>query len=91
MVCTDSCSNSHARFQRADVFTGASRAYFPQGDASHCRTELELKCSFTRNTSLGNRRSRVAKNMPGPDAACAYVYVCAYVHVCASHSGGKAK
>lgn len=29
-VCSDSCSNSHTRFQWADVFTGASHAYFPQ-------------------------------------------------------------
>lgn len=30
---SDSCSNSYAHFQRADVFTGASHAFFPQGDA----------------------------------------------------------
>lgn len=61
-MCSDSCSNSHARFQRADVFTGASHAYFPQGDAFRRKACAGNKMVLYQKLELGNWRSRVAKN-----------------------------
>lgn len=84
-MCSDSCSNSHARFQRADVFTGASHAYFPQGDAFRSRPELKLKWLFTRNTSWETGGVEW-QNTPWPDADGVGVCVCASVSYC----GGKA-
>lgn len=66
-VCSDSCSNSYTRFQRADVFTEASHAYFPRGDAFRRRPELELKWPFTRNTSWETGGAEW-QNTPWPDA-----------------------
>ncbi len=81
-MCSDSCSNSHARFQRADVFTGASHAYFPQGDAFRCRPELELKWPFTRNTSWETAGAEW-QNTPWPDADAEWcVCVCVCICVC---------
>lgn len=80
-VCSDSCSNSYTRFQRADVFTGASHAYFPRGDAFRRRPELELKWPFTRNTSWETGGAEW-QNTPWPDAD-GVVCVC----VCLSYCG----
>lgn len=61
-VLSDSCSNSYAHFQRADVSTGASHAYFPRGDAfSTAGLSWNENVPFNRNTSWEPVRSRVAK------------------------------
>lgn len=64
-MCSDSCSNSHTRFQWADVFTGASHAYFPEGDAFPSGSELELRWPrYTRWETGGVEW----QNTPWPDA-----------------------
>lgn len=78
-VCSDSCSNSHTCFQRADVFSGASHAYFPQGDAFRHRPELELKWHFTRNMSWETWEVEW-QNTPWADTdRVVFVRVCLYL------------
>lgn len=77
-VCSDSCSNSHTCFQRADVFSGASHAYFPQGDAFRHGPELELKWPFIRNRSLETWEVEL-QNTPWADTdRVVFVRVCRY-------------
>lgn len=77
-VCSDSCSNSHTCFQWADVFTGASHAYFPEGDAFPSGSELELRWPRHTRWETGGVEWQ---NTPWPDAD-GVVCVCLGACIC---------